>query len=148
MLEHTSAYVSIRQHMSAYVSIRQRVKATNNVQPVSIHQHTSAYVRESMPPTTYSLSVCVSIRQLAHVLQRDAPSIRQHTRQHTSAYLCFASACPAARRTQNTSAYVSIRQHTCALLAHVLQRDAPSIAAPALGGRQRVRRKAGGGRAA
>jgi hypothetical protein len=36
-LQHTSAYVSIRQHTSAYVSIRQHTSAY-----VSIRQHTSA----------------------------------------------------------------------------------------------------------
>ncbi len=40
-IQHTSAYVSIRQHTSAYVSIRQHASAY-----VSIRQHTSACVIE------------------------------------------------------------------------------------------------------
>ncbi len=64
-VQHTSAYVSIRQHTSAYVSIRQHTSAY-----LSIRQHTSAYVSIRQHTSAY-----VSIRQQTSVYV----SIRPHT---------------------------------------------------------------------
>jgi hypothetical protein len=47
VLQHTSAYVSIRQHTSAYVSIRQ-LQHPDVLQPLAVVQHTSAYVSFSI----------------------------------------------------------------------------------------------------
>jgi hypothetical protein len=84
---------------------------TNCMIHVSIRQHTSAYVSKRQHTVClHTVSACVSIRHTSACV-----SIRQH---NTSAYVSIrqhTSACVSIR--QHTSAYVSIRQHTSAYVS-------------------------------
>jgi hypothetical protein len=79
-VEHTSAYVSIRQHTSAYVSIRQHTPAY-----VSIRQHTSAYGGRARGEQRKNENVKESdVRRVKHQVERGsaryaASSLRPHT---------------------------------------------------------------------
>jgi non-ribosomal peptide synthetase component E (peptide arylation enzyme) len=86
------------QHTSAYVSIRQHASYTACVNYVTFKiQQTSACVRirQHTPIPVFWLHACVSIRQNM--------SACASIRQNASAYVSIR---------QHTSAYVSIRQHT------------------------------------
>jgi hypothetical protein len=101
-LEHTSAYVSIRQHTS-HTSSMQTARAL--VLPRwSIRQHTSAFV---------------SIRRIRQVCKQPGRSCCRagayvSIRQHTSAYVAYVkyanSQGARAAALEHTSAYVSIRR--------------------------------------
>jgi hypothetical protein len=107
MLQHTSAYVSIRQHTSAYVSIRAGPRAA-----AASDAHAAACRRRFSSIRQHTFSHAVSLRPVmrsAYVSIRSAyvqsyVSIRQHTsayvsiRQHTSAYVSIPVAAGALRQ--------------------------------------------------
>jgi hypothetical protein len=139
---------SILQHTSAYVSIRQHTSACGSALRLACHpQHTSAYVGTRQHPSAY-----VGIREHPSYLPRAArkylspaepaaphlhtPPAPPGTRLLRCQYVyfstskasklstwqsarakrcCAISGCAACIR-QHTSAYVSIRQHTSAVL--------------------------------
>jgi hypothetical protein len=82
-----NAYVSMRQHASAYVSIRQRICEVHACE--CIRQHALAYV--SICQRICEVHACECIRYVS-AYAKCTPvnayvSMRQHTSQHTSAYV-------------------------------------------------------------
>ena len=101
MLQHTSAYVSIRQlrqHTSAHVSTRQHTSAQ-----VSTREHSPAYVSIREDTAAY-LGLGSSISRIIRTLLQTRYQIPiRLPHLHTEAYVSIR---------HHTSAYVSIRQHT------------------------------------
>ena len=111
--QHTPAYASIRQHTSAYVStrhIRQHTSAFVSIRQNTTHTHQHAYLR-SIEPDCSAGEASPPLQQ-----QLQAPSAVKLA--DTSAYVSIRQHTPAyASIRQHTSAYVSIRQHTSAYVS-------------------------------
>jgi hypothetical protein len=118
-IQHTSASVSIanvsiRQHTSAYVMAVKRSTSSGSTWHI---QHTSASGERGPGRVQESENASISQHTSAYA------SIYVSIRQHTSARRIRAHLIAAAREiqvefmSQNTSAYVSIRQHTSAYIS-------------------------------
>jgi hypothetical protein len=100
-VQHTSAYVSLRQNTSAYVSIRQHASAY-----VSMRQHASAYVSISQHKSAHAAASMREHTCASHARRTRSTNCgrRVPLRQHTSAYVSIR---------QHASAYVSMRRTNC-----------------------------------
>jgi hypothetical protein len=138
-VEHTSAYVSIRQHTPAYVSMhtcggggrstgrlasrgvarrehagsREKSRRASALSPrAATHLHTTAYV------SIRQHTSAEESRRASALSPRCYPPADGRIRQHMSAYVSIRQHTSAyVSRRQHTSAYVSIRQHASAYVS-------------------------------